>query len=399
MSLIVQKYGGSSVANADKLRQVAERVVATRRQGHAVVVVVSAMGKTTNELLGLANDLAETPARRELDMLLSAGERISSALLAMTIQELGEAAISLSGPQAGIRTTDEHFNAKIRGVFPERLRQELAAERIVVVAGYQGANHKGEVTTLGRGGSDTSAVALAAALNADCCEICSDVDGVYSADPRVVEDAQPLERITYQDMLALARHGAQVLNPRAVTAGLQHQLPIRARASFSEEKGTLVCGAAEDDDTSITGIAGHRAVLWVTVRETATHAAVRNALRNHDIFLEQEKQNAHHLLLSTKNMVDPEALAERLRADFGAAVDIVHGLGSVSAVGLTDGKQKELLAQATRLLEEAGIQVPAGFQDDHSLSCLVPAEQVAEAQQGLHRMFLGKRLLDAKAVA
>src|SRR5690606_11598617 len=248
--------------------------------------------KTTNELLGLANDLAETPARRELDMLLSAGERISSALLAMTIQELGEAAISLSGPQAGIRTSDEHFNAKIRGVFPERLRQELAADRIVVVAGYQGANHKGEVTTLGRGGSDTSAVALAAALEADCCEICSDVDGVYSADPRVVEDAKPLERITYQDMLALARHGAQVLNPRAVTAGLQHQLPIRARASFSEKQGTLVCGANDDDDATITGIAGHRAVLWVTVRETATHTAVRKALRNHDIFLEQEKQAA-----------------------------------------------------------------------------------------------------------
>jgi len=399
MTLIVQKYGGSSVASADKLRRVAERVVTARRRGHDLVVVASAMGKTTNELLGLANNLAETPARRELDMLLSAGERISSALLAMTIQELGEAAISLSGPQAGIRTSDEHFNAKIRGVFPERLQRELAAGRIVVVAGYQGANHKGEVTTLGRGGSDTSAVALAAALNADYCEICSDVDGVYSADPRVVEDARPLDRISYQDMLALARHGAQVLNPRAVTAGLQHQLPIRARASFSEKQGTLVCGANDDDDATITGIAGHRAVLWVTVRETATHTAVRKALRNHDIFLEQEKQAAHHLLLSTKNMMDPEALAARLRADFGAAVDIVHGLGSVSAIGLTDGKQAELLEQATRLLEQAGIKVPAGFQDDHSLSCLVPAEQVAEAQQGLHQMFLGQRLRVAKAVA
>ncbi|HYW75314.1 MAG TPA: aspartate kinase, partial [Gammaproteobacteria bacterium] len=240
MSLIVQKYGGSSVASLDHLRRVAARIAKTREAGHDVVVVVSAMGKMTSELLGRAQSLTSEPEPRELDMLLSAGERISMSLLAMALGELGLDAISLTGVQAGIYTDETHFNARIRNVDAARVREELGHGRVVVVAGYQGLTPAGEVATLGRGGSDTTAVALAAALEAERCEICSDVDGIYSADPRVVPEAMRIERMAYEDMLALARHGARVLNARAVEYARETATPVYAVSTFSNQGGTLV---------------------------------------------------------------------------------------------------------------------------------------------------------------
>ena len=234
MSVIVQKYGGSSVADTDKLGRVADKVVATKKRGHDVVVVVSAMGKTTDELLALARQVDDSPPRRELDMLVSTGERISMALLSMAIQKRGADAISFTGSQSGIITNDRHFDARIIDVRPHRVEDELARGRVVIIAGFQGMSYKREITTLGRGGSDTTALAMAAALGAAHAEIYSDVDGVYSADPRVVPDAKHLPEISYDEMQEMAESGAKVLHAKAVEFARQHRITIRARSTFGD---------------------------------------------------------------------------------------------------------------------------------------------------------------------
>src|SRR3954471_5741641 len=231
MPIVVQKYGGSSVADATRIRQVAERIMRTKAAGHDVAVVVSAMGDTTDELLGLARQVSPNPDRRELDMLLSAGERISMALLSMAIRELGGDAISFTGSQSGIITNDRHVDARILEVRPFRVQDELARGKIVVIAGYQGVSYRKEVTTLGRGGSDTTAVALAAALDAKYCEICSDVDGVYSADPRIVQTARRIGVLSYEETQEMAESGAKVLNAQAVEFAKDKGIAIYARAT------------------------------------------------------------------------------------------------------------------------------------------------------------------------
>ncbi len=243
MAIIVQKYGGSSVANVAKMGKVAERVVATRNAGHDVVVVISAMGKTTDQLLALAREVDESPPRRELDMLLSTGERISMALMSMAIQKRGCDAISFTGSQSGLITNDRHFDARIIDVRPHRVEDELARGRVVIIAGYQGMSYKREITTLGRGGSDTTALAMAAALGAERAEIYSDVDGVYSADPREVKGAHHLKEIGYEEMQNLAESGAKVLHARAVEFAREAKIAIHARSTFDESaspKRTLI---------------------------------------------------------------------------------------------------------------------------------------------------------------
>src|ERR1700720_451508 len=237
MSIVVQKYGGSSVADPTKVRRVAERVMQTQKSGHAVVVVVSAMGDTTDELLTLAKTISPNPDRRELDMLLTAGERISMALLSMAIRELGGDAISFTGSQSGIITNDRHVDARISEVRPFRVQDELSRGKIVVTAGYQGVSYRREVTTLGRGGSDTTAVAMAAALGAEYCEICSDVDGVYTADPRVVSNAQRIGMLSYEETQELAESGAKVLNAQAVEFAKESGIAIYVRATASALPG------------------------------------------------------------------------------------------------------------------------------------------------------------------
>lgn len=255
MTVIVQKYGGSSVATIDKLGAVADRIVACKRAGNDMVVVVSAMGKTTDELLGMAHRVTQTPPRRELDMLVSTGERISMALLSMAIDARGEQAISFTGSQSGLITNDRHFDAKIIEVRPHRIEDELARGRIVIVAGYQGMSYKREITTLGRGGSDTTAIALAAALGAKQAEIYSDVDGVYSADPRVVNDARHLPSIDYETMQQMSVAGAKVLHSKAVAYAREHQIRIAARATFGSSRETLVAESNERA-TAVVGRSG-----------------------------------------------------------------------------------------------------------------------------------------------
>ena len=258
MSVIVQKYGGSSVADVDKLRHVAERVMRTREPGHDVVVVVSAMGDTTDELLALAKQVSPNPDRRELDMLLSAGERISMALLSMAIRELGGDAISFTGSQSGIITNDRHVDARIIEVRPFRVQDELARGKIVVIAGYQGVSYRREVTTLGRGGSDTTAVAMAAALGAEYCEICSDVDGVYTADPRVVPAARRIGTLSYEETQEMAESGAKVLNAQAVEFAKEKGIAIYARATQRAAAGRRSVSRRHGRPAAPAADAGHR---------------------------------------------------------------------------------------------------------------------------------------------
>ncbi|MGC4855274.1 aspartate kinase [Micromonospora sp. DT4] len=269
MALVVQKYGGSSVANAERIKRVAERIVAARKAGDDVVVVVSAMGDTTDELLDLANQVSPLPPGRELDMLLTAGERISMALLAMAIHNLGYEARSFTGSQAGVITTSVHGRARIIDVTPGRLKGALDEGSVVIVAGFQGVSQDTkDVTTLGRGGSDTTAVALAAALHADVCEIYTDVDGIFTADPRIVPNARHIRDITYEEMLELAACGAKVLHLRSVEYARRAGLPIHVRSSYSTNTGTMVTGSMEDlsvEQALITGVAHDRSEAKITI--------------------------------------------------------------------------------------------------------------------------------------
>src|SRR5687767_7758557 len=268
MAIVVQKYGGSSVAGVSRLRQVAERIMRTRQQGHGVVVVVSAMGDATDELLAMAKQVSPNPERRELDMLLTAGERISMALLAIAIRELGGDAIRFTGSQSGIITNDRHVDARIIEVRPFRVQDELARGRIVVIAGYQGVSYRREITTLGRGGSDTTAVAMAAALGAAYCEICSDVDGVYTADPRIVSSAKRIGTLSYEETQELAESGAKVLNAQAIEFAKEKGIAIYARATRSplpgsdpSEDGTVVRRDAVRPAGEVVGVASESDVL------------------------------------------------------------------------------------------------------------------------------------------
>ncbi len=269
MALIVQKYGGSSVADAERIKRVAERIVATRKSGNEVVVVVSAMGDTTDELRDLAHQVSPVPPGRELDMLLTAGERISMALVAMAIHNLGYEARSYTGSQAGVITTSSHGKARIIDITPGRVRAALDEGAVAIVAGFQGiAQDTKDITTLGRGASDTTAVALAAALKADVCEIYTDVDGVFSADPRIVSNAKQIEQITYEEMLELAACGAKVLHLRCVEYARRSGIPIHVRSSYTSKPGTIVTGSMEDlpmEQALITGVAHDRSEAKITI--------------------------------------------------------------------------------------------------------------------------------------
>lgn len=391
MSIIVQKFGGTSVASEERLRLVARKVVAARNAGHDVVVVVSAMGNTTSDLLDLATNLAPQPARRELDMLLSAGERISMSLLSMTIQQMGLAAISLTGPQAGIKTTDTHFNARIVDVRPDRVRRELARGKVVVVAGYQGFNAKGEVTTLGRGGSDTTAVAVAAALDAQHCEICSDVDGIYSSDPRVVKTAQRLDEMNHEEMLELARHGASVLNPRSVEYAWKRNLDMRAKSTFEDGEGTLITrDANKQGETEVTGIAGHKELVRInTANDEASCETVNELLVDADPFLIIECDDGRRdMYVPAEDIADIKTLGTQLDRDVEGAVTVETGLASASAVGLNVGSSSTIRKEAETALIKAGLDVSHVFCASHSVAAIIRKQDRAEAMQVLHRHFI-----------
>src|SRR5687767_3271981 len=340
MAVIVQKYGGSSVADVQKLRSVAARVMRTKDQGHDVVVVVSAMGDTTDDLLTMAKQVSPNPDRRELDMLLSAGVRISMALLSMAIRELGGDAISFTGSQSGIITNDRHVDARIIEVRPYRVQDELARGRIVVIAGYQGVSYRREVTTLGRGGSDTTAVAMAAALNAEYCEICSDVDGVYSADPRVVSDARRIGTLSYEETQEMAESGAKVLNAQAVEFAKERGIAIYARATNGalpgadpSADGTVVRRNPPRMPGTIVGVASERDVL--TLEAEAQPHDLLSVLDEHQVAGKQLHTSGGRttLVISRENLHSEDKVRAALAAQFGDRVVVTDGRGAVSVIG------------------------------------------------------------------
>jgi aspartate kinase len=397
MSVVVQKYGGSSVSDVHKLRRVAERVMSTREAGHDVVVVVSAMGDTTDDLLAMAKEVSPNPDRRELDMLLSAGERISMALLSMAIRELGGNAISFTGSQSGIITTDRHVDARIIEVRPFRVQDELARGRIVVVAGYQGVSYKKEVTTLGRGGSDTTAVAMAAALGAEYCEICSDVDGVYSADPRVVPAARRIGMLSYEETQEMAESGAKVLNAQAVEFAKEKGIAIYARATSGRlpgpdpsSDGTVVRRDAPRLPGTVAGIASERDVLLLD-----SDAPPDDLLSALDVQHVAGKQlhiatdPAHvTLVISRENLHDEPNLRSLLGSRFGDRTRLVDGLAAVSAIGAGINVTYANLRGGSAALRSRGIEPKGVATSSFRITWMVPRARVDDAVRSLHEHFL-----------
>ncbi len=332
MSLIVQKYGGSSVADAESIKRVAKRIVETRKAGNEVVVAVSAMGDTTDELLDLAHEVAPIPAPREMDMLLSAGERISMALLALAIESLGHDARSFTGSQAGMITDAKHGSARIVDVTPVRLREALDEGAIVIVAGFQGFNRDTrDITTLGRGGSDTTAVALAAALDADICEIYTDVDGIFTADPRVVPKASKIDRITSEEMLELAANGAKVLYIRAVEYARRHGVTLHVRSSFNNNEGTIVYNPSETVDAA-TLVARARATSNTNTK-TGSESAVEEPLI---AGVATDLSEAKITVVGVPDIPGKAAQIFTLVAKTGANIDMIVQNVSAASTGRTD---------------------------------------------------------------
>jgi aspartate kinase len=397
MSIVVQKYGGSSVSDVGKLKRVAERVMRTRAAGHDVVVVVSAMGDTTDDLLGMAKQVSRNPDRRELDMLLSAGERISMALLSMAIRELGGDAISVTGSQSGIITNDRHVDARIIEVRPFRVQDELARGRIVVVAGYQGVSYKREVTTLGRGGSDTTAVAMAAALNAEYCEICSDVDGVYSADPRVVPAARRIGTLSYEETQEMAEAGAKVLNAQAVEFAKEKGIAIYARAtdgplagSDPASDGTVVRKFPPRMPGSVAGIASERDLLVLECDAQADELlTILDTQGVSGKQLHVESPSHATLVISRENLHDEARVRAALADRFADRVRLLDGLGAVSAIGSGINATYANVRTGSSALRAAGIAPRGIATSSFRITWLVPRERVDDAARSLHARFIG----------
>lgn len=387
MARVVQKYGGSSVADLGRVRAVAQRVMATRATGKEVVVVVSAMGDTTDHLLKLAREISRNPPRRELDMLLSVGERISMALLCMAIRELGGDAISFTGSQCGIITNGQHFNARIVEVRPARVEQELGRGRIVVVAGYQGVSEGREITTLGRGGSDTTAVALAAALGADC-EIFSDVDGVYSADPNVVEGAHRLVSISYEQMQEFALAGAKVLNAQAVEFAKRNQIIVHACGAGTAD-GTRI-GAAERECDGVLAIAGDPDMLLLRIR--AEPLEFFEFLETHQICGKELNGSINGepliwMLIAREAVPDCGALAASLERSFGRRAQLLDEFGSVSAIGCGLNQNHRLMLQGTKALAAPAV---AFCGSSARMTWMVSRVSVRPCMVALHRELVEK---------
>ena len=400
MGVVVQKYGGSSVGDAEKIKNVARRVGRAKEKGNGVVVVVSAMADTTDELIELAHKVSDHPDDRELDVLLSTGEIIASTLLAMALKNLGHKAVSLSGAQAGIQTDSAHSRARIRAVEPERILKELDKNKIAIVAGFQGVSEGMDVTTLGRGGSDTTAVALAARLKAEMCEIYTDVEGVYTADPRVVPDARKLDEVDYEEMLELATFGAKVMHPRAIELGMVYNLPILVASSFTDRIGTIIRGGVTMEvSNKVRGIAHDLNVAKVTVVGVPDRPGIASALfeplAEAGISVDTIVQNTS--LRGTTDMTFTVA-----RTDLDEAMEIIEPiidsikakncisdskLGKVSIVGTGMQNKPGYAARMFSTLHEANINIQLITTSQISITCLINEEEVPDALRALHTGF------------
>jgi aspartate kinase len=408
VGIVVQKYGGSSVADAVGIKRVAQRIVATKKAGHDVVVVVSAMGDTTDELIDLANDVSPLPPGRELDMLLTAGERISMALLAMAIGTLGQEARSFTGSQAGVITDSEHGRAKIIDVTPGRLEAAIAEGAVAIVAGFQGVSQTTkDITTLGRGGSDTTAAALAAALGADVCEIYSDVDGIFTADPRIVPNARQIPRISYEEALEMTANGAKILHLRCVEYARRNDIPIHVRSSFSDRPGTWVV-SSEDvrKDTSmeqaiISGVAHDRSEAKVTVvgvpDKVGEAAAIFRALADAQINIDMIVQNvsAAATALTDISFTLPRADGQTAMTALARLKDAIgferlqydDSVGKVSIVGAGMRSSPGITATFFQALADAGVNIEMISTSEIRISVVVNENQVDAAVEAAHEAF------------
>ncbi len=396
---VVLKFGGSSLATAERIRLVAERIAERHRQGDAVVAVVSAQGDTTDDLLDRLHELAPQPPAREVDMLLATGEQQSAALMAATLSTLGVPAVSLTGWQAGIATDRSHRRARIHGIAPQRIRRLLASGRVVVVAGFQGVSEGGDVTTLGRGGSDLTAVALAASLGGTC-EIYSDVDGVYTADPRIVPDARRLEAIGYDEMMELAALGAQVLQGRAVESAWQHGVEVHARSTFTDGPGTRVHALAGTERSQpVTGVALDRKVARVLCQQVPDQpgsaarlfGALAEAGINVDIIVQSPSHEGRTDLAFTiadDDASQAEEIARRAVVQIGAGhVSRDADVAKVSVVGAGMLSRPGVASQAFKALADEGINIIAIATSEIKISCLVRREEADLGLRALHRAF------------
>ncbi|HBV96953.1 MAG: aspartate kinase [Peptococcaceae bacterium BICA1-7] len=398
--LIVQKYGGSSVANAERIKRVAGRVAGVKSEGHDVVVVVSAMGDTTDELIDLINSISDSPAERELDMILSTGEQVSIGLLAMAVQNHGLGAISMTGPQAGIQTDRVHTKARIKDIQCDRIREELASGKVVIVAGFQGINRYGDITTLGRGGSDTTAVALAAALKADVCEIYTDVDGVYTTDPRVVRDAKKLDIITYDEMLELAHLGAQVLHPRSVECAKMYNIKLHVRSSFNNNSGTIVKEAGNMEKTLVvTGVAHDLKVAKFGLFDVPDRPGIAykifSALAeehiNVDMIIQSAMRNEVNdisFTIAATDLKKVQSVMERIKSEVGfSGYTWDDDIAKVSVVGAGMVSNPGVAAMIFEALSSQNINLEMISTSEIKVSCIIKASQAEMAVQALHDKF------------
>ncbi|HTF52368.1 MAG TPA: aspartate kinase [Pseudonocardia sp.] len=397
---LVWKFGGTSVADHERLRVVAGRMVAASRSGRGVVAVLSAMGKSTDELSAMAYQMSARPPLRELDALLSVGESISVALASMAIAELGGHAVSLTGPQAGIYTDDRHGNARLREIRPCRIHQALAQGSIVLVTGFQGVSAEGDVTTLGRGGSDASAVAMAAALGASECEIFTDVPAVFTADPRVVPDARPLATIRHEEMLEMAEAGSGVMQSRSVELAVAHGIDIHLRSSFSDEPGTWIrrrehAGFEGNATRDVAGIAHRRQESLYAVKDIDM-TSVATALAGRGIAMGSVVPDIAGFRFTAPGVECGEVAAAL--DGVGAAVKVDEELGSVSLVSLGIARRPDIVVRALAALDEAGIQTRLVTTTPARVSVLVESTLVDDAVQLLHSTFIPASAPSTKAL-
>lgn len=404
MNIVVQKYGGTSVGNIEKIKNVADRILRTKATGAHMVIVVSAMGHTTDRLVNLAKAVTRRPSRREMDMLLSTGEQISIALLSMAIQERGAKAISMTGLQSGIITDSNHSMAKIKKINPASLLSHLREDKVVIVAGFQGVSNGYEITTLGRGGSDTTASALAVALKAMRCEIYTDVDGVYTADPNLVPEARKLNYISYEEMVELAGAGAQVLHPRSVEIAMKYGVPIQVRPSYSDAPGTIVMEGKKLENVVITGVTGNKNIAKVAIRgipdRPGVAAQIFSALGSQGInvrliiqSIAENGLNDISLVVSREFIKSAIEVLEKQKASLKARDIVYHDkLAEVSIVGSGIASTPGVAARMFRTLAKKNINIDLISSSEVRITCIIDEKKTSEAIPALHQEFKLERL-------
>lgn len=404
MALIIQKYGGTSVANAERVKEVAKRVLKYKKEGNDVIVVVSAPAGVTDSLIKRAYEITDKPNKRELDMLLTSGEQISIASLAMAIEAMGEKAVSLNAFQVNFKTTDDHTKAQILGIDTKTIEEKLKKGNVVVFAGFQGITDNNEITTLGRGGSDTTAVALGAALKADEVEIYTDVDGVYTADPRMVKNPKKLKTISYQEMLEMAASGAKVLHPRSVEIAAKYGIKIHLRSSFDESVGTIVEEKGEEsmEKAKIVGVTSSKNEGKITLSgvperpgiAAKVFTALAKAKISTDIILQSSSVNKEYnnisFTVSINDLKEAVEISEKIKDELGAeGVTAEENIAKISVIGIGLKTHNETTAEIFDTLAENGINIDMISCSEINVSCIIKEEDVEKGVNALHSKFIG----------